>query len=225
MPAVEPIALLLDWTQHMKLTSNSFVDGQPIPHDNAFCVPDSASHVSLGGNKNPHLAWSGIPAGTRSLVLLCHDPDVPSQGDDVNKEGRLVPADLPRVDFTHWVLMDLQPDRDGIAEGEYSSEVVVRGKHGPEGPDGTRQGINHYTGWFEGDADMAGDYYGYDGPCPPWNDTLVHHYHFTLYALDVPRCPVEGRVGREQVLAAIEGHVLGQGSIIGTYSLNPDVPA
>ena len=34
---------------------------------------------------------------------------------------------------------------------------------------------------------MFGDYYGYDGPCPPWNDELVHRYVFTLYALDVPR--------------------------------------
>lgn len=72
---------------------------------------------------------------------------------------------------------------------------------------------------------MAGDYYGYDGPCPPWNDTIVHHYHFTLYALDVPRCPVEGRFDRAEVLAAIDGHVLGRTSITGTYSLNPRVPA
>ena len=32
---------------------------------------------------------------------------------------------------------------------------------------------------------MSGDYFGYDGPCPPWNDSIVHHYVFTVYALDV----------------------------------------
>jgi phosphatidylethanolamine-binding protein (PEBP) family uncharacterized protein len=52
--------------------------------------------------------WPGRIAGrhARSYVI-CHDPDVPSKGDDVNQEGRGVPASLPRVDFFHWVLVDL----------------------------------------------------------------------------------------------------------------------
>jgi len=207
----------------MKLSSNSVVDGQPVPGEYAFCVPDSENHVALAPNRNPHLAWSEPPPNTRSLVLICHDPDVPSAGDDVNQEGREVPSDLPRVDFTHWVLVDVGPDRNSIAEGEFSSGVTPHGKTGPEGPSGTRQGINSYTDWFAGDADMAGDYYGYDGPCPPWNDSIVHHYHFTLYALDIARCPIEGRFGRDEVLAAIKDHVLEQASIMGTYSLNPRV--
>ena len=208
----------------MKLTSNSIVDGHPIAGEYAFCVPDPGHHVALAPNLNPHLAWSDLPAGTRSLVLICHDPDVPSRGDDVNQEGREVPADLPRVDFAHWVLVDLAADRNEIAEGTFSSGVTARGKSGPEGPDRTRQGVNDYTGWFAGDADMVGDYYGYDGPCPPWNDSIVHHYHFTLYALDIPRCPIEERFDRSQVLDAIDGHVLGQASLMGTYSLNPKAP-
>jgi Raf kinase inhibitor-like YbhB/YbcL family protein len=70
---------------------------------------------------------------------------------------------------------------------------------------------------------MAGDYYGYDGPCPPWNDELLHHYVFTLYALDIDRCPVEGRFGGTEVRNAIAGHVLAEAAITGTYSLNPAV--
>jgi len=209
----------------MKISSKSIAEGQPIPGDFAFCVPAEEGHVRLAANRNPHLAWSDLPAGTQSLVLLCHDPDVPSRADDVNKEGREVPANLPRVSFTHWALVDLKPNRDGIAEGEFCSEVTARGKPGPEGPHGTRQGINSYTDWFAGDGDMAGDYFGYDGPCPPWNDSILHHYHFTLYALDIPRCPVEGRFGRDEVLAAIEGHVLAQAAVVGTYSLNPNAKA
>jgi Raf kinase inhibitor-like YbhB/YbcL family protein len=209
----------------MKLSSKSIADGQPIPGDFAFCVPADEGHVSLGANRNPPLAWSELPDGTQSLVLICHDPDVPSRADDVNQEGREVPADLPRVDFTHWVVVDLSPERDGIAEGEFGSQVTARGKPGPEAPDGTRQGINNYTDWFAGDADMSGDYYGYDGPCPPWNDSIVHHYHFTLYALDISRCPVEGRFGRDDVLSAIEGHVLAKAAIVGTYSANSEVKA
>ena len=45
----------------MKLSSNSIVDGQPIPGDFAFCVPAREGHVSLGANRNPHLAWSDLP--------------------------------------------------------------------------------------------------------------------------------------------------------------------
>ena len=56
-------------------------------------------------------------------------------------------------------------------------------------------GVNNYTDWFAGDEQMAGDYGGYDGPCPPWNDELLHHYRFTLYALDVPSLGLPGAFG------------------------------
>jgi Raf kinase inhibitor-like YbhB/YbcL family protein len=69
---------------------------------------------------------------------------------------------------------------------------------------------------------MAGDYYGYDGPCPPFNDSIVHHYRFTVYALDLARVPVEGRFTRAQVLDAIEGHVLDQATLTARYTINPD---
>lgn len=209
----------------MKLTSNSFADGQPIPGEFAFCIPADTGHVCLGGNRNPQLAWTGAPAGTRSFVLICHDPDVPTRGDDVNQEGRSVPADLPRVDFFHWVLVDLPADISEITAGSFSSEVTPAGKPGPQAALGSRQGINDYTAWFAADEAMRGDYHGYDGPCPPWNDTLVHHYVFTLFALDLERCPVEGRFGGAEVRAAIAGHVLAEARLTGLYSLNPAVKA
>ena len=59
-------------------------------------------------------------------------------------------------------------------------------------PLGARQGVNSYTSWFASDHDMSGDYFGYDGPCPPWNDALVHRYVFTLYALDVATLACKG---------------------------------
>ncbi len=207
----------------MKLTSETFKDGAAIPERCAFAKPDPESHIALSDNRNPQLAWSGLPASTKSLALICHDPDVPSRADDVNKEGVTVPASLPRVDFTHWVLVDLPAGAGPLQEGAFAEGVTARGKLGPAGPSGTRQGLNNYTQWFEGDKEMAGRYFGYDGPCPPWNDAIVHHYHFTLYALDVARCPVEGAFTRDDVLAAIKGHVLDQAAIVGTYSLNPKV--
>ena len=72
---------------------------------------------------------------------------------------------------------------------------------------------------------MEGNYFGYDGPCPPWNDSIRHRYVFTLFALDIPRVPVEGAFTGQQVRDVIAGHILAQASLTGTYSLNPAVPA
>ena len=207
----------------MKLASSSFAEGAAIPAEFAFCAPDAKTHATLSGNRNPHLAWSDAPAGVKSFAIVCHDPEVPSKGDDVNQEGRVVPASLARVDFFHWVLVDLAPSTTSVKAGEFSSSVVPRGKPGPQAPHGARQGINDYTKWFAGDKDMAGDYYGYDGPCPPWNDERAHRYVFTVYALDVARLPVEGSFGGDDVRKAGRGHVLAEAALTGRYSLNPAV--
>jgi Raf kinase inhibitor-like YbhB/YbcL family protein len=141
----------------------------------------------------------------------------------VNQEGRVIPATLPRVDFYHWVLVDLPPQAGEIKAGEFSHEVTVRGKAGPHAARGTRQGINDYTMWFSSDKDMSGDYFGYDGPCPPWNDSIAHHYVFTLYALDIDKCGVSGTFRGGDVRNAIAGHVLAEAKITGHYSVNPAV--
>lgn len=207
----------------MNLTSDSIQDGQPIDATFAFGKADPESHIALTDNKSPHLAWSGVPPGTKSFAILCVDPDVPSIGDDVNQEGKTVPADLPRVDFYHWVCTDLPADTTSLSAGAFSDGITAHGKDGPDGPLGTRQGTNDYTGWFAGDADMEGNYFGYDGPCPPWNDARLHHYHFTVYALDVESLGLSGAFTGADAKAAMEGHVLGEASIVGTYTCNPDV--
>lgn len=207
----------------MKLTSTTFADGDAIPERCAFGAPDTVTHMRFGSNHNPQLAWTGLPSGTRTLVLTCIDPDVPSSPEGINQEGRTVPADLPRVDFTHWVMVDIPASRSGLDEGECSTGVIAGGKRETGGPDGARQGLNDYTGFMAGDPDMRGDYLGYDGPCPPWNDERLHHYCFTVYATDLDRCPVEGHFTTADVLAAISGHVLGEASLTGSYTLNPAV--
>ena len=207
----------------MKLTSSSFINGQAIPGELAFCIADRTHHVCLGKNLNPQLGWYDVPAATQSFALICHDPDVPSRGDDVNREDRSVPAALPRIDFFHWVLFDLPADLREIRQGEFSREVTPRGKAGPAAAHGARQGINSYTACFASDNDMRGDYYGYDGPCPPWNDEIVHHYIFTLYALDIAALPLDAKVSGHQLRAALAGHILDQASLTGLYTLNPAV--
>jgi Raf kinase inhibitor-like YbhB/YbcL family protein len=207
----------------MKLTSTAFGNMQPIPGEFAFAVIDPATHVRLSSNRNPDLAWSDLPPGTRSLALVCHDGDVPSKGDDVNKEGRTIPASLPRVEFFHWLLVDLPAAAKPIQRGEFSEGITARGKPGPSAPRGARQGLNDYTKWFAGDKDMGGQYFGYDGPCPPWNDTIPHHYVFTLYALDGPRLDVQGTFDGPAVRRAMQGHILAQAALTGRYVLNPEV--
>jgi Raf kinase inhibitor-like YbhB/YbcL family protein len=207
----------------MELSSQSFCDGQKIPAEFAFAIPDPVQHVALSQNRNPHLSWQNAPHGPQSFAIICCDPDVPSKGDDVNQEGRSVPAALPRVDFFHWVLIDLPADCHTVAAGEFSNGVTPRGKSGPASTHGARQGINDYTGWFAGDHDMRGDYYGYDGPCPPWNDELPHRYVFTVFALDLTKLPLTGRFTGQEVRNAMAGHILAQASITGIYYLNPAI--
>jgi Raf kinase inhibitor-like YbhB/YbcL family protein len=203
----------------MRLTSSSFRDGDPIPDRYAFAKPDPDDRVTLAGNTNPQLEWSDIPDGTMSFALICHDYDVPSKGDDVNEPDREVPEDLPRMDFFHWVLVDIPADKTSISEGEFA-EGVVSGGQGKEVHVG-RHGLNDFTGWFADDPDMAGNYYGYDGCAPPWNDSILHHYVFTVYALDVSQLDVEGDFTGHDVREAMQGHVLGEASIEGTYTQNP----
>lgn len=207
----------------MKLHSNDLDDGQPIDPRFAFGRPDDAAPMALSDNLSPHLAWSDPPAGTRSFAVLCVDPDVPSVGDDVNVEGRTIPVSLDRVDFYHWVLVDVPPAVDVLETGACGRGVTPRGKSQPPGPAGSRQGLNDYTGFMAGNPDMAGPYFGYDGPCPPWNDERLHHYHFTVYALDVERLELPDPFDGRHAVDAMRGHVLGQASIMGTYTLNPDV--
>lgn len=205
----------------MKLRSDDFSEGQRLPTALAAGRPDGKGQGTFSDDLNPHLAWTDVPAGTQSFVILCHDPDVPSRGDDVNQTDREVPADLPRVDFFHWVLVDLPASATHIARGEFSQGFVTQGKPGPTSLHGARQGLNDFTGWFAADPAMAGSYFGYDGPFPPFNDSIVHRYVFTVHALSVPRTAVEGSFTGAQVREAIAPFVLAQASLTGTYTLNP----
>jgi Raf kinase inhibitor-like YbhB/YbcL family protein len=205
----------------MQLRSDSFEDGAPIPAEFAFGKRGDDRPCVLSSNRNPHLAWSDAPAGTRSVALACIDVDVPSRGDDVNREGRTVSADLPRVDFAHWLMIDIPPDCNEIAAAACSDGITPHGKRDPKGPKGSRQGRNDYTGWFASDAEMSGTYLGYDGPCPPWNDARVHHYQFRLYALDVAKLDLPDGFDWQQMQQALRSHVLAEARCVGTYTLNP----
>jgi Raf kinase inhibitor-like YbhB/YbcL family protein len=204
----------------MKVTSRSIANGERIPEAYAMGVPGPDGPVP-GPNRNPHLAWSDFPPETKSFAVICHDPDVPSKPDDVNRKDRTVPRDLPRVDFFHWVLVDIPASVTEIAEGSDSDGIVAKGKKPGKSALGVR-GLNDYTSWFEGDADMGGNYGGYDGPWPPFNDERLHHYHFTVYALDTPSLGLPEMFRGGDARTAMEGHVLDSAEIVGVYALNRD---
>ena len=205
----------------MKVSSHSFKDQGVIPGEFAFAVKHPQDRIQLSTNRNPHISWSDAPANTQSFALICHDPDVPSVGTDVNQADRTVPASLARVDFYHWVLLNIPAHQSEIAAGSHSNGVTAKGKPA-QAPLG-QHGINDYTAWFNGDAQMGGDYYGYDGPCPPWNDEIKHHYVFTVYALNTPSISIGTRFTGAEALAAIRPHILASAAITGIYSLNPAV--
>ncbi len=135
----------------------------------------------------------------------------------------MVPKELTRKYFFHWVLIDIPITSKGIEESEFSQGITTHGKKEKEASQGTKQGINSYTDWLEGDPNMEGKYFGYDGPCPPWNDERIHKYHFTLYALDIEHLDVPDPFGGSDVLKAIDGHIFATTKITGIYTLNKDL--
>ena len=138
--------------------SPAFSEGDPIP----------AKYTADGANVSPPLTWSAVPDNTRSLVLLCDDPDA------------------PRGTWSHWVLYNMPPETRELPEG---------------GSSGT-----------EGTTDFGKP--GYGGPSPPHGNP--HRYYFKVTALSVELKLPDG-AKRQDVLKAMEGHVLGEGWLMGTY--------
>jgi len=208
----------------LTVTSNAFNDGDPIPEKYAFCAPCAEERSKMSTNISPALTWSAGPEGTKSYAVICVDVDVPTIFDNINTEGKTIPADQPRQDFFHGLLVDVSADRTNLAEGEESDGLVAKGKAIGRVPHGVR-GINDFTMFMASNPDMAGNYGGYDGPCPPWNDELLHHYEFRVYALDVDSLGLDegGEFRGTEVMPALEGHILAEGKLTGTYTQNPDV--
>ena len=202
----------------MRIWSDSFQHRGAIPAEFAMGGPEG-----LAANRNPHLAWDEVPEGTQSFALLCIDPDAPTVAETVGREDLQIPVEQPRGEFVHWAMADIAPQLRDIPAGSCGDGVTAKGKHSLAGPAGARQGLNDYTGWFAGDAQMGGDYYGYDGPYPPFNDLRVHRYFFRLFALDVAALGLPARFTAGDVLQAMKGHVLDEALVYGTYTLNPSL--
>jgi phosphatidylethanolamine-binding protein (PEBP) family uncharacterized protein len=232
----------------MRLWSEAWPNGEPIPERFAAASIGADGAPYWSPNLSPPLAWSGLPAGTRSLVLIGHDFDFPViDGVDLRSpymprsavsremtEGEpLAPAlggspwmrefaaAHDRQEFFLWVLVDLPPDTSAFTEGQFGHGFVAGGRRDQRGPGGARAGVNDFTGLFAGRPGFEGCYRGYDGPLPPPGDALVHHIVFALFALDVVQLTLPESFGGPDVRAAIAGHVLGSATHSGTCTLNP----
>jgi Raf kinase inhibitor-like YbhB/YbcL family protein len=149
----------------MKLQSPAFTDGGAIPR----------RHTCEGDDIAPALSWSDLPTGTRTLALIVDDPDAPD------------PA-APKRTWVHWVLYDITPSAQGLAEGGAP-------------PAGARGGKNDWGRT------------GYGGPCPPIGR---HRYIHKLYALDTALGDL-GQPTKADVEKAMSGHVLAEARLVGTY--------
>ncbi len=217
-------AVTADPKTGFSVNSNSIptAAGTVIGGINAFCEPADEKHVRFGANNSPHINWVNAPEDTKSFALLVHDPDSPADGEGVNKENVQIPESAERTDFYHWVLVDIPATLTELPEKADGEGVTSGGKPLKKTEFGLR-GLNDYTNWFASDPEMKGDYAGYDGPCPPWNDDRAHRYVFTLYALDIPTLGLSGRFTGSDVTAKLEGHVLSESSFTSIYWINPGV--
>jgi len=160
---------MLETLMALALTSTAFEPGGAIP----------AAYTCQGKNVSVPLAWSGLPAGTRSLALIVDDPDAPD------------PA-APKMTWVHWVLYNIPPTATGLPEAVEPKAL----------PAGTLEGRNDWGRT------------GYGGPCPPVGR---HRYFFKLYALDVA-LPDLGQPDKARLERAMQGHVLVQQQLVGTYA-------
>lgn len=192
-------------------------DGGVIPDHFAYCVSDGQGGYKKegGGNTNPKISWSKGPKGTKSYALAVVDRDVPSDFSKHNKKDATIGENDPRQDFYHWVLANIPATATSLAEGVDSKGITEGGKAVGRAAYGLN-GQNDY-----GAKAKMGQGGGYDGPCPPWNDERVHHYHFIVYALDIPELKVQGAFNGSELENAMQGHILAQGESVGTFTTNP----
>ncbi len=147
----------------LEFTSPAFDHGARIPRDYGYTER----------NVNPELRISGSPADATSLALIVDDPDA------VEPAGKI---------WDHWVVWNIDPDRDHIPEGWE--------------PTTAEEGRNDF-----GET-------GYGGPNPPDRE---HTYRFELYALD-DDLDLASSATATDVRDAAEGHVLDDARLEGTYA-------
>ena len=206
----------------LKVQVDALKSGHQISTKYGFCMADGKGNAMAAPDRSPRIAWSKGPAGTKSYAVMLYDTDSPAEHRELmNQKGQMLTAAVKRKVFIHMVVVDVPFNVLSLVEGAESDGRVVHGKQAPA-KIGVH-GANSFTQATAANAALKGTYYGYDGPCPPWNDQNAHHYHFAVYALSVPSLGLSGDFGGEAALAAMQGKVLAQGELLGLYSTTPAV--
>jgi Raf kinase inhibitor-like YbhB/YbcL family protein len=202
----------------LKVTVGGLTADGRLPASAAYCPPTQMDPAEY--NISPSVSWSRGPPATRSYALIMTDLDVPKDLSLINKPGVTISADTPRVPFIHWVLIDIPPSITSLERGVEGNGFIPKGK--PIGPTshGLR-GANVYSHFYPAGSELAGTRGGYDGPCPPNNDTVPHRYVTRVYALDVADLGLRGLFFGEDALTAMQGHVLAEGESEAKYSATP----
>jgi Raf kinase inhibitor-like YbhB/YbcL family protein len=166
----------------------------------AFSNPSTAADASAKGGLQ--LSSSAFKDGSRIPdVYTCAGKNVspPLNWSGVPAQARSLALivedpDAPAGIWTHWVLFDLSPTVRELAEDLPKGQNVAGN---------AKQGLNDFK------------HLGYGGPCPPAGKE--HRYFFKFYALD-KMLELKPGSGKKQVEKTLDGHVLAQGQLIGTYS-------
>jgi Raf kinase inhibitor-like YbhB/YbcL family protein len=195
-------------------------DGR-LPLRFAYCAPpgtpDNAHDIS------PAVTWSPGPAGTKSYVLMSTDLDVPKDLSLINKPGVTLTDETPRMSLGHWLLVDIPPTVTTLAEGVEGEGFVAKGR--PLGPtDHGVRGANAYSFFYPKDSPLYGPHGGWDGPCPPRNETRNHRYVTEVWALDIPSLELSGVFLGDAAMAKMQGHILAHGRADAYDAARPGAP-
>ena len=181
--------------------------GPPSPRRATSSCRTTSTHTWPGATCRPP------PGRWRSCASTSTSP---SRGDDVNQEDRVVPADLPRVDFYHWVLVDLPADAKPIAEGEFSRGVTARGKPGPGRARARPAAASTTTPAGSG---VIGRWKAsISATTAPARPGTTRWCTTTTSACSPSTCPASPSMGPSrapEAVAALKGHVLGESFVRG----------
>ena len=193
--------------QPLSVTVEGIGANQPIPEQYALCKATPDGQSTPGQNMRPTISWGNAPKDTKSFAIVISDLDVPADFSKAGKQGQIIERDVPRKDFYHWALADIPPTITRIPGGDSANAS-----------DFGTPATNDLKSYLK-------DAHNYGGPCPPWNDARLHHYHFTVYALDVKTLNLPVGANAKDVVTTIASgkHALSQNEVVGTYTLNKDL--
>lgn len=200
---VEPLVQPVVQPQTLSVKVTGIRPDATIDEHYALCKPTPDGKSQPGDNTRPEFTWSPGPDTTKSYAIFVMDPDVPADFSDAGKDGRIVRNDAKRQQFLHWALINVP-----------STIVQLAGGDATVAPTAGKQMETDLKGYVK-------DPKGFGGPCPPWNDERLHHYHYMVLALDVESLKLSDFATAKEALSAALPHVVARGESMGTYTLNP----